>query len=80
MDTPGVTILRPLALFGHEHDHAEILFRNVVVPKSNILLGEGRGFEVGVFDNNLSQHVNNQHTHAYRSHKDDSDREEYITA
>ena len=64
MDTPGVTILRPLALFGHEHDHAEILFRNVVVPKSNILLGEGRGFEVGVFDKkNLSQHVNNQHTH-----------------
>jgi acyl-CoA dehydrogenase len=58
MDTPGVTILRPLALFGHEHDHAEILFRNVVVPKSNILLGEGRGFEVSVFYNNLSQHVN----------------------
>lgn len=45
-DTKGITILRPLANFGHIHDHGEILFENVRVPVSNILLGEGRGFEI----------------------------------
>ncbi len=49
MDTPGVRVVRSLTVFGYDdapHGHAEVVFEGARIPKTNILLGDGRGFEI----------------------------------
>ncbi|KAJ3028759.1 UNVERIFIED_CONTAM: hypothetical protein HDU68_000957 [Siphonaria sp. JEL0065] len=69
-DTPGIQIIRPMLIFGYDdaaHGHCEIIFKDVRVPFENIILGEGRGFEVvqgrlgpGTYTHHLSIHFTNE--------------------